>query len=143
MQGIRKSLFCFLMILVFCCAYPATQIHTGKPKAEVWQKILSLEGQDLTQLDNQTHGEVFHFLQSADPTERDLPPPRVGKDVPPFHSLRYIWKMEKPDAPTRYIVVGASPLFIIPGDSRAEAFVFDEAGNLLSYSEFSLGWREQ
>jgi hypothetical protein len=55
--------------------------------------------------------------------------------------LLYIWKVENPDEPPRYVLMGANGLFVIPDDSRANACVFDLQGNLLSYTEFSLGWR--
>jgi hypothetical protein len=59
----------------------------------------------------------------------------------PVHTLLYLWRVENPDEPARYVLIGADGLFMVPGDSRGNACVFDLQGNLLSYTEFSLGWR--
>jgi hypothetical protein len=139
---LKSSFYLLLLAVVFSCAHPPIKAQTSKSNPATWQRILSLEGKDLNKLDDKTRQEIISFLESADPTERNIPPPYVGKGTPPFYPMPYFWKFETSTKSVRYVFVGTRGLVIIPGDSRAEAFVFDGVGKLLSYSEFSLGWRE-
>ena len=120
------------------------QEQSLKSHQQTWRRLLSLENQDLTTVDSSDQRELLSFLRREVPgslgssrfvTIDELD---VGPDT-----LRYLWKVENPNEPARYVLIGADGLFMIPGDSRAEAFVFDLQGKLLSHTEFSLGWRSQ
>ena len=142
---VLRPAFCTLVLLsAFLQSPPASDSQVERASPEAWQRILSFENLDLTKLDESSYKELFTGLKSYSPRwDRERPFFHVENATPPFHSLRYLWKIGTPELPARYVLIGADGLFIIPGDSRAEAYIFDSNGMLLSYEEFSLGWRAQ
>ena len=120
-----------------------SQEQSLRSHQESWKRLLSLENQDLRKIDSKERQELLSFLRRVAPKSIRPFPFSDGRRLSPVHMLRYLWRVENPDEPARDVLIGADGLFEIPGDSRANAFVFDLEGNLLSYTEFSLGWRSQ
>src|SRR5262245_55269226 len=134
-----RALICSLSLIQ--CA-PTSNQQTYSSSSAQLGKLLSLHNKRLDELHDNSYEELVSFLKSLSPQWKGSAPFSWSSDKPPFHTPRYFWKLSKSDV-TRYILLGADGLRIIPGDSRAEVYVVDPDGRLLSYSEFSLGWRAQ
>src|SRR5581483_8927396 len=141
---LRPALFTLIFLFAFPQSRPDAIQRAAKPGADAWQRLLEFKDKDLHALGETSRKELVSILKSFSPRwDKQDPTFHEEGATPPFHTPRYLWKLSPPDTPARYVLFGADGLFIIPGDSRAEAYVFDENGTLLSYEEFSLGWRAQ
>ena len=144
MKLFLTSLLSALVIVSGTCSKPHESGAPGQKVVshqEAWDGLLSLENKDLQQVDSQDIQELLSYWQRSTPEVKKRPPYHIFDPVPPFYDPRYLWKVENPNEPARYVLIGAIGPFEIPGDSRAEGYVFDLQGNRLSYTEFSLGGR--
>jgi hypothetical protein len=147
MQGTLKRLSLSVMVssmFSLTTIAPPRSPQTRKLDPVLWNKLLSFENQELEKLDPSSYKGLLSLLKQIAPEWKQSAPVLQLPDAkPPFHNLRYFWKLQNHESVARYLLIGADGLFVIPGDSRAEAFIFDENGRLLSYVEFSIGWRAQ
>ncbi|MFL6335844.1 MAG: hypothetical protein ACJ754_21250 [Pyrinomonadaceae bacterium] len=54
---------------------------------------------------------------------------------------RLVSKISNAQGQTRYALIVESPLLSIPGESRLQVHIFNTEGHVLSFSNFSSGWR--
>src|SRR6185503_19700020 len=105
-----------------------SQEQSLRSHQESWKRLLSLENQDLRKIDSKERQELLSFLRRVAPKSIRPFPFSDGRRLSPVHMLRYLWRVENPDEPARDVLIGADGLFEIPGDSRANACVFDLQG---------------
>jgi hypothetical protein len=141
--AITSMLGALLIVSTSCSSNRLPQEQSRSSNQETWKQLLSLENQDLREIDEQEMQKLGSFLRRVAPMSIRPFPISDARNVSPVHTLCYLWRVENPDEPARYVLIGADGLFMVPGDSSANACVFDLQGNLLSYTEFSLGWRSQ
>ena len=121
-----------LLLLVFSWS---PQAGFGKSqRAVVWKEFIAFEGQLVQEMDEEPRKKFYKLTN-------DLLPPITSNDakydVSPVVFCKYLSE-EK----TSYVLFLARGLLSIPGDSRGQAYVFDESGNILWTNNFSLGRRD-
>jgi hypothetical protein len=105
--------------------------YFSEPSA--WQVLLSFENQDLEGLDEASVRVVKRAIDMTTGTSR---PPEYMEFEP-----RLFRKISNSDGEPRYILVEEEPKLMIPGWSIFRAHIFDNAGRVLSSTEFSTGNR--
>src|ERR1051325_1241390 len=121
-----------LLLLVFSWS---PQAGFGKSqRAVVWKEFIAFEGQLVQEMDEEPRKKFYKLTN-------DLLPPITSNDakydVSPVVFCKYLSE-EK----TSYVLFLARGLLSIPGDSRGQAYVFDESGNIFWRNNFSLGRRD-
>lgn len=95
-----------------------------------WRVLLSLENQDLGELDEESKRELKKAIVA-------LVGPRDDWPLIP----RLVSRISNAEGQTSYALIEESPLLTIPGDSGIRVHLFSLEGKLLGSSAFQSGWR--
>jgi hypothetical protein len=118
-----------LLTFVFGVAVVKFQPHFHKPQPTAWQTLLLFENQDLANLRPESALRIEKAIETLTALQASMYEPRLFRTI------------ENESGETRYVLVEEQPLLSIPGDSRLRIHIFDQAGHLLSQTDFSAGWR--
>lgn len=133
--GVAVATLWYLQPNSYCAPYRSVLPQNKEQKdtsISAWQILLSFENQDLSKLDRPSAIRLQQAINAL------IGKPKINEFplVPRLFS-----KLSNAQGQIEYAFIVEAPLIKIPGESRLHVCLFTIEGNLLSYSDFSSGWR--
>jgi hypothetical protein len=109
--------------------------QTDSQKVSAWNEFTAFAGKEFQEMDAESRQRLFQLVEI-------ILPQSASNHINNMVAPKLLHKFES-EGKIRYVLFSARGLFIIPGDSRGQAYIFDEQGKLLWTNNFSLGWRDE